>query len=94
MLIRPVLDYIHDILSDRFKVNLITEASELERCLNNSPAPDLLLMDWNIVEGENDENALGTSCQNPRSKAAPSDRHAGLLRRFEGSDHRNADGCG
>lgn len=54
-----VLDYIHDILSDRFKVSLITEAAELERRLNGSPAPDLLLMDWNIVEGEGDENALG-----------------------------------
>jgi two-component system response regulator AtoC len=54
-----ILDYIHDILSDRFKVKLIADPSELERSLNSSPAPDLLLMDWNIVEGEKDENALG-----------------------------------
>ncbi len=54
-----ILDYIYDILSDRFKVKLIADPSELERCLNSSPSPDLLLMDWNIVEGENDENALG-----------------------------------
>ncbi len=54
-----ILDYIHDILSDRFKVSLITGAAELERSLNGSPAPDLLLMDWNITEGEDDENALG-----------------------------------
>jgi two-component system, NtrC family, response regulator AtoC len=53
-----ILDYVHDILSDRFKVSLITGATELERCLDNSPAPDLLLMDWNITEGD-DENALG-----------------------------------
>ncbi len=53
-----ILDYIYDILSDRFKVKLIADPSELERCLNSSPSPDLLLMDWNIVEGENDENAL------------------------------------
>lgn len=53
-----ILDYLHDILSDRFKVSLITGAAELERCLGSSPAPDLLLMDWNITEG-NDENALG-----------------------------------
>jgi two-component system response regulator AtoC len=65
-----VLDYIHDILSDRFKVSLIADATELERHLKVSPAPDLLLMDWNIVEGENDENALGllarTHAQKPR----------------------------
>jgi two-component system, NtrC family, response regulator AtoC len=54
-----VLDYVYDILSDRFKVSLATEAAELETHLNNSPAPDLLLMDWNIVESDDDENALG-----------------------------------
>jgi len=54
-----VLDYVFDILSDRFKVTLITEAAELERSLKSSPPADLLLMDWNIVEGEDDENALG-----------------------------------
>ena len=54
-----VLDYVYDILSDRFRVSLVTGAAELEQHLNNSAAPDLLLMDWNIVEGENEENALG-----------------------------------
>jgi len=53
-----VLDYVHDILSDRFKLTLIAEAAELERSLNSSPEPDLLLMDWNVVGGEDDENAL------------------------------------
>jgi Response regulator containing CheY-like receiver, AAA-type ATPase, and DNA-binding domains len=53
-----ILDYIYDILSDRFKVSPITEAAELERCLESSPAPDLLLMDWNVPDGD-DENALG-----------------------------------
>ena len=54
-----VLDYVYDILSDRFRVSLVTGAVELEQHLNNSASPDLLLMDWNIVEGENEENALG-----------------------------------
>lgn len=54
-----ILDYVYDILSNRFKVSLITEAPELERCLNSSPTPDLLLMDWNITEEDEDENALG-----------------------------------
>jgi DNA-binding NtrC family response regulator len=54
-----ILDYVYDILSDRFKVSLIADARELDRCLNNSPAPDLLLMDWNVIEGEDEENALG-----------------------------------
>ena len=54
-----ILDYVHDILSDRFKVSLLTESQELARCLDSSPAPDLLLMDWNITEKEEEENALG-----------------------------------
>ena len=54
-----VLDYVHDILSDRFRVSLLTEASELTRCLGESPAPDLLLMDWNIVEDDSEDHALG-----------------------------------
>lgn len=54
-----VLDYVHDILSDRYKVSLIADTAELDRCLKNTPAPDLLLMDWNIVEEDSDENALG-----------------------------------
>lgn len=54
-----VLNYLHDILSDRYKVSLLTEATELESCLTQSPAPDLLLMDWFIVEDKHEENALG-----------------------------------
>lgn len=52
-----VLDYVYDILADRFKVSLITGPAELGPCLDT--APDLLLMDWNITEDESDENALG-----------------------------------
>lgn len=54
-----ILDYLHDILSDRYRVSLLTEASELQKCIGESPAPDLLLMDWNIVEDDGEENALG-----------------------------------
>jgi DNA-binding NtrC family response regulator len=54
-----ILDYVNSILEDRFSVTLITEAAELNRTLCESPAPDLLLMDWNIVENESEENALG-----------------------------------
>jgi two-component system, NtrC family, response regulator AtoC len=54
-----ILDYVYDILSDRFNVSLITGPAELEHCLSSSPSPDLLLMDWNITEGNDDENALG-----------------------------------
>ena len=54
-----VLDYVHDILSDRFRVSLITEVSELPKCLSGSPAPDLLLMDWNIVDEDGEDHALG-----------------------------------
>jgi DNA-binding NtrC family response regulator len=54
-----ILDYVHHILEDRFSVSLFTEAAELNRSLRESPAPDLLLMDWHIVEDPSEENALG-----------------------------------
>jgi DNA-binding NtrC family response regulator len=56
---RGVLDFLHRILADRFRVTLFTEAEELTRSLAESPLPDLLLMDWHIAEGEAEENALG-----------------------------------
>jgi DNA-binding NtrC family response regulator len=52
-----ILDYIDSILEDRFRVTLLTEATELNKCLKESA--DLLLLDWNIVEDESEENALG-----------------------------------
>ncbi len=54
-----ILGYVKSTLEDRFKVTLLTEAAELDHTLKESPVPDLLLMDWNIVEDEADENALG-----------------------------------
>ena len=53
------LEYIHGILADRFSVDLFTQTAELNRSLSESPAPDLLLMDWHITEDETEENALG-----------------------------------
>jgi two-component system response regulator AtoC len=52
-----VLNYLHDILADRFKLTLLTEAAELAPSLNQAP-PDLLMMDWYISEDERDGNAL------------------------------------
>lgn len=54
-----ILDYLRSILADRFRINLFTQAAELNQCLSESPAPSLLLMDWNTVEDESEENALG-----------------------------------
>jgi DNA-binding NtrC family response regulator len=54
-----ILDYVKGILVDRFRVTILTEAAELDHTLKQSPSPDLLLMDWNIVEDASDENALG-----------------------------------
>jgi DNA-binding NtrC family response regulator len=62
-----ILDYINSILEDRFTVTLLTEAAELKETLKESPPPDLLLMDWNIVEDETEEDALGLLA---RTKAA------------------------
>jgi CheY-like chemotaxis protein len=51
-----VLDYVHRILADRFSVSLFSEAAELLRRLGESPAPNLLLMDWHIAEDDTEEN--------------------------------------
>ena len=53
-----ILDYVKSTLEDRFTVTLFTEAADLDSCLKSSPAPDLLLLDWNIVEDDSQENAL------------------------------------
>jgi DNA-binding NtrC family response regulator len=54
-----ILEYLSRILSDQFRVTLFSEAAEFSRSLKDLPAPDLLLMDWHIVEDESEENALG-----------------------------------
>jgi DNA-binding NtrC family response regulator len=53
-----ILNYLRRILEDRFDVSLFTEAAELIRRLNESPSPDLLLMDWHIAEDGTGENSL------------------------------------
>jgi two-component system response regulator AtoC len=53
-----ILDYLHRILADRFSVSLFTQTAELDRCLRETPAPDLLLMDWHISGDESEEGAL------------------------------------
>lgn len=54
-----ILDYVKSILEDRFRVTVLSDASQLHRALVESPAPSLLLMDWNVLEDNADENALG-----------------------------------
>jgi len=54
-----VLNYIHRILSDRFCVRMFAEAAELTNSLKESPAPDMLLMDWHIGADDTEENAMG-----------------------------------
>jgi len=53
-----ILKYLQRILSDRFKMSLFTEAAELLRSLNESPAPELILMDWHLDEGNSGESAF------------------------------------
>jgi DNA-binding NtrC family response regulator len=54
-----ILNYLHRCLADRFSVSLFTEAAELIQSLKESPAPDLLLMDWHIAEDGAGGNSLG-----------------------------------
>jgi DNA-binding NtrC family response regulator len=57
-----VLQYTRDILADRFKVTISATVTDLNKCLTDSPVPDLLLMDWHgTVDDEeiSGENTLG-----------------------------------
>jgi len=53
-----ILKFLQRILSDRFSMSLFTEASELLQSLNESPAPELILMDWHIDENNGGESAF------------------------------------
>jgi two-component system, NtrC family, response regulator AtoC len=63
-----ILDYLHRILADRFKVTLFNQAAELNRSLREFPTPDLLLMDWHISEGDTEENSLNLLAKTRASK--------------------------
>jgi DNA-binding NtrC family response regulator len=65
-----ILNYLRRILADRFTVSLFTEAAELTRSLQESPAPNLLLMDWLIADDGEGENALGLLTKLRASKPA------------------------
>jgi len=54
-----ILDYLNEILADRYAVSLFSDAAKFNQSLRESPSPDLLLLDWNIVENDSEENALG-----------------------------------
>jgi len=54
-----ILEYIHRILASRFSVTLFNKAAELTQCLDNSPTPDLLLMDWHFSGDGTVRDALG-----------------------------------
>jgi DNA-binding NtrC family response regulator len=53
-----ILKYLQRILSDRFSMSLFTEAADLLRSLNESPAPDLILMDWHLDEQSSGKKAF------------------------------------
>ena len=55
-----VLDYIGQVLSDRFKVSLFSEVEEFRHSLERGLAPDMLLMDWHAghTGSEKDSEAL------------------------------------
>ncbi len=65
---RAILAYICDVLADRFRVSLFTDAAELGRSLSESATPDLLLMDWQIGGGESEKNALSLLAEIRSSK--------------------------
>jgi two-component system, NtrC family, response regulator AtoC len=67
---RAVLNYLHRILADRFRVTLFADAADLSSSLKESPAPDLLIMDWHVKENDQEENALALLARIHASKPA------------------------
>jgi DNA-binding NtrC family response regulator len=55
-----ILDYIRRILAGRCQLSLFTEPAELMTCVGQSPAPDLVLMDWLTAENNTGVYSLGT----------------------------------
>jgi len=58
-----ILNYLRRILADRFTVSLFSEAAELIRTLSESPAPELLLMDWHVAADGATKNSLALLTQ-------------------------------
>ncbi|MGB6974745.1 MAG: sigma-54 dependent transcriptional regulator [Terracidiphilus sp.] len=63
-----VLDYIGQVLSDRFKVSLFSEVHQFQNGLEQGIVPDLLLMDWHAGDtgSEKDSEALLSSVRAAR----------------------------
>ena len=53
-----ILDYLGRILSDRFTVTLLSHPDDLSRCLAETPAVDLLLLDWFVGDDHTGQTAL------------------------------------
>jgi two-component system response regulator AtoC len=53
-----ILNYVRQILSDRFTLSTFTEAGALTQSLKDGPTPHLLLMDWNIAQDDSEETSL------------------------------------
>jgi DNA-binding NtrC family response regulator len=53
-----ILNYLRRILEDRFTVSLFTEAADMMLSMKDSPAPDLLLVDWHLDENGAGEDAI------------------------------------
>ena len=54
-----VAAYIGEVLADRFKVSVYTQAAELVQSLKDGASPDLVMLDWLSTEDESDTVALG-----------------------------------
>lgn len=53
-----VVAYIQGVLADRFKVSPYTEVEEFNKSLSAGETPDLLMVDWFVSGGEQEQNTL------------------------------------
>ena len=53
-----ISDYLRRMLSGRFSVTVLAEPADLDICLTQSPAPDLVLLDWFFGDDGTGQTAL------------------------------------
>jgi two-component system, NtrC family, response regulator AtoC len=63
-----VLDYLRRLLSGRFTVTILTRPEDLTTCLRESPAPDLVLLDWLLGDDNTGQTALNLLTKTLRAR--------------------------
>jgi DNA-binding NtrC family response regulator len=63
-----ISDYLRRVLSGRFNVSVLVEPAEFDVCLTQSPAPDLVLLDWFFGDDGTGQTALNLLIRTLRAR--------------------------